>query len=346
MSRLTELRQLTWIRLLQFVREPEAVFWTFAFPVLLALVLGVAFSNRGAEDVRVGVVRLSAEAEWLDSLRGAEGIKIVLFDDLASAKRKLRAGALAALVQGQDRPLLHFDPARPEGELARLRAEQALRRKPIAFSGGPVFAVQPITETGARYIDFLIPGLLGMNLMATGIWGSGFGIVDMRQKKLLKLFTVTPMRRSAFLAAQILSRLVFLIAEVAVIVAFGVLILSVPFRGSAFSFAVLCVLGALCFSGIGLLVSSRARTVEGVSGIMNFVMLPMWLFSGIFFSYERFPEAFHPLIRLLPLTAVNDALRHIMLEGESLAGLAVEVANLAVWTAVSFFLALKLFRWR
>ncbi|MFZ0254118.1 MAG: ABC transporter permease [Gammaproteobacteria bacterium] len=345
MSRLDELRQLTWIRLLQFVREPEAVFWTFAFPVLLALVLGVAFSNRGSQEVRVGVVQVFAIAPWLDSLQRAEGIQVMLFDDIASARNKLRSGGLSALVEGLERPLLHFDPSRPEGELARLRIEQALQRE-SGCGDTPVVEVKEITETGARYIDFLIPGLLGMNLMATGIWGSGFGIVDMRQKKLLKLFTVTPMRRSAFLAAQILSRLIFLVAEVGIIVAFGVLLLSVPFRGSVLLFAILCVLGALCFSGIGLLVSSRARTVEGVSGIMNFVMLPMWLFSGVFFSYERFPEAFHPLIQLLPLTAINDGLRRIMLEGETLGGVAVEMANLLVWTAVTFLLAVKLFRWR
>lgn len=346
MSRLNELRRLTWFRLLQFVREPEALFWTFAFPVLLALVLGVAFTDRGSQEVRVGVVQVLASGQWLDSLRRAEGIRIVPFESVASAKSKLRAGGLAVLVEGGERPRVHVDPSRPEAELARLRVEQALQRGSTDCRDSPVVEMKEFTETGARYIDFLIPGLLGMNLMATGIWSSGFGIVDMRQRKLLKLFRVTPMRRSAFLAAQILSRLVFLVAEVAVIVVFGVLILGVPFRGSVFLFAVLCVLGALCFSGIGLLVSSRARTVEGVSGIMNFVMLPMWLFSGVFFSYERFPEACHSLIQLLPLTAVNDGLRQIMLEDESLRGVAVEMASLTVWTAATFFLALRLFRWR
>lgn len=346
MSRLNELRQLTWIRLLQFVREPEAVFWTFAFPVILALVLGVAFANRGPQEVRIGAVQTSENEQWLDALRHAEGIQVVLFRDMASAKSKLRSGGVAALVEGRERPLLHYDPSRPEGELARLQVEQALSREATRHNDPSAIDVKEITETGARYIDFLIPGLLGMNLMATGIWGSGFGVVDMRQKKLLKLFTVTPMRRSAFLAAQILSRLVFLVAEVVVIVAFGVLVLSVPFRGSSLSFAVLCILGALCFSGIGLLVASRARTIEGVSGLMNFVMVPMWLFSGVFFSYERFPELFHPLIQLLPLTAVNDALRRIMLEGGGLVSIVGEIANLSIWTAITFFLAVRLFRWR
>lgn len=345
MSSLDELRQLTWIRLLQFWREPEAVFWTFVFPVLLALVLAMAFADQDPQDLRVGVLEGSADAPWVHSLQQAEGIDVVPFADLARAERKLRSGGLTALVEGPQPPRLHFDPARPESELARLRVEQALQRG-LEIHDPPVVQLRPITETGARYIDFLIPGLLGMNLMATGIWGSGFGIVDMRQKKLLKLFTVTPMRRSAFLAAQILSRLVFLVAEVALIVAFGVLALEVPFQGPLLSFAILCVVGALCFSGLGLLVASRAVTVEGVSGIMNFVMLPMWLFSGVFFSYERFPEAFHPLIQLLPLTAVNDGLRRIMLEGEALTGIVGELAIVSIWTVGSFLLALKLFRWR
>jgi ABC-type multidrug transport system permease subunit len=202
-----------------------------------------------------------------------------------------------------------------------------------------------VTEHGSRYIDFLIPGLLGMNLMGTGIWGTGFAIVDMRQKKLLKRLLVTPMKRTNFLFAQMLSRFLFLVFEVAVITVFGVWALGVPFRGSFLAFAFVCTLGALCFAGIGLLVASRSQTVEGVSGLMNFVMLPMWLLSGVFFSYENFPAVFHPLIRLLPLTALNDGLRGIMLEGEAATALLVETGVLLVWTVGGFLVSLRVFRW-
>jgi ABC-type multidrug transport system permease subunit len=203
-----------------------------------------------------------------------------------------------------------------------------------------------VTETGARYIDFLLPGLLGLNLMGTGIWGIGFALVDMRQKRLLKLFTVTPMRRTNFLLAQMLSRLVFLVAEVAVIVLFGTLVLDVPFLGSLLPFSALCLLGAGCFSGIGLLLASRVQTIEGVSGLMNLVMMPMWLLSGVFFSYERYPEIFHPAIRVLPLTALNDGLRAVMLEGEGWRAIASGAIILAILTAISFVVALRIFRWR
>jgi ABC-type multidrug transport system permease subunit len=202
-----------------------------------------------------------------------------------------------------------------------------------------------VTENGARYIDFLFPGLLGMSLMGTGLWAIGFAVGDMRQRKVLKRFLVTPMRRSSFLASFLSSRLIFLAAELALITAFGVWVLGVPLRTSLAAFVVVCTLGALAFSAIGLLVASRAKTIEGVSGLLNLVMIPMWLGSGVFFSYERFPERLHPVLRALPLTALNDALRGGMIDGEGLMAVLPEIGVLAVWSVASFALALRIFRW-
>lgn len=347
MARFDELRQLTHIRLVLFLREPEAVFWVFIFPVVLALVLGLAFKGRGQDASPVGYVAGSVPQAWVDALEASDAVEVFRFEDSTEAGRKLRSGAVAALVaRADDGSLkLRFDPARPEGEAARLRTEDLLQR--AEGRTDPVSVLrEPVTETGARYIDFLLPGLLGMNLMGTGMWGTGFALVDWRQKKLLKLFMATPMRRPNFLVSQMISRLAFLVAEVGVICAFGVFALGVPMRGDLFSFALLCVLGALCFSGIGLLVASRATTLEGVSGLMNFVMMPMWLLSGVFFSYERYPEFLLPAIRLLPLTALNDALRGVMLEGSGLWQLTGPTAVLLVSTFLAFGVALRIFRWR
>jgi len=340
-----QLAQLTWSRLLLFVREPEAVFWVFLFPVILALVLSIAFKSRGIDTVEVGVIEGATGERWVAALEEAENIEPVRFTDREEAERKLRAGAVAALVLGYEPVTLRYDPTRPEGETARLRVNDAIQTAAGRVDLIPV-TTDVVTEHGSRYIDFLIPGLLGMNLMSTGIWGTSFAIVDMRQKKLLKRLLVTPMKRTNFLFAQMLSRFVFLVSEVIVITLFGVLLLGVPFRGSVLLFALLCTLGALCFAGMGLLVASRSKTIEGVSGLMNFVMMPMWLLSGVFFSYENFPEVFHPLIRLLPLTALNDSLRAVMLEGESLIPLLPEIGVQAVWTLLAFFLALRIFRWQ
>jgi ABC-type multidrug transport system permease subunit len=195
-------------------------------------------------------------------------------------------------------------------------------------------------------VDFVVPGLLGMNLMGSGIWGLGFSIVDARRKKLLKRMIATPMSRTQFLASFVLSRLTMLILEVAALLGFGLLVFGVPLRGSPLSLFVICLLSALAFGALGLLLASRTRTIEGASGLMNLVMLPMWIFSGVFFSASRFPDVLQPFIQALPLTAVNDALRANMLEGAGWTQLAPELAIIAAWMVVTFVLAVRLFRWR
>jgi ABC-type multidrug transport system permease subunit len=201
-------------------------------------------------------------------------------------------------------------------------------------------------EPGSRYIDFLIPGLVGMNMMGSAVWGLGFAVVDARRKKLLKRLVATPMPRHYYLLSFILSRLLMLVVEVGVVAGFGVLVFGVPMRGPLAVLAVVCVTGSLAFCSLGLLMASRARTIEAASGIMNLVMMPMWILSGVFFSAERFPDALQPVIRALPLTALIDALRADMLQGAGLHGVAPQLGILAGWMALCFGLALKLFRWK
>jgi ABC-2 type transport system permease protein len=153
-------------------------------------------------------------------------------------------------------------------------------------------------------------------------------------------------RRRHVLGAQLVSRLIFLIPEAGALLLFACFALGVPLRGSVLLLAGLSFVGALAFSGLGLLAAARPRTIEGVSGIMNLVMVPMWIFSGIFFSTERFPAAMQPFVQALPLTALNDALRGVMIEGAGLMAVLPKVAILAAWGTVSSVLALKFFRWQ
>ena len=268
--------------------------------------------------------------------------------DVVSASAALDGFRLGkyALVITMDDSGVHFryDPARPESVLARTQVDDAMqtaagRRNPINT------ATQASSEPGARYIDFLIPGLLGMNLMNSGMWGIGFALVEMRQRKLLKRFVATPMRRSDFLLALVSSRLVLMIVEVGLLLVFGVLVFHVRVEGALLSILLIGALGAVSFGGIGLLTASRAQKIESVSGLINVVMMPMWIFSGVFFSYERFPKIFLPAIRALPLTALNDALRAIILQEASLDSQLGRIAILVIWGGVSFVLALRWFRW-
>jgi ABC-type multidrug transport system permease subunit len=337
--------QLALARMREFYREPEAVFWVFGFPIVLAFALGLAFRNSGPAELQVGVAAGPPADSVLAATLDASPRLAAAVLDTATARLRLRTGRIALLVVPGDTLVYRYDSTRTESRLARLEVDDVLQRgegraDPAAVRDDPAAAA------GSRYIDFLIPGLLGMNLLGSGIWGVGFSVVQARQKKLLKRFMATPMRRSHYLLSFILSRLVFLILEVAALVGFGWLVFDVGVRGSFLTLAGITVLGAFAFAGLGLLVASRARTIEGVSGLMNLVMLPMWILSGTFFSYARFPDAMIPFVKALPLTALNDALRSVMIDGAGVASLGAPLAIVTAWGAVSFVIALKIFRWR
>src|SRR5580698_1612502 len=333
--------QLTMVRFRLFLREPEAVFWIFIFPILLAAGLGLAFRNRPADVLQVS----ASTAQLTRALAADRGLKASTMS-VADGTRALATGSILLLaIQTPDGVVYKFDETNPDARTARLIADRA-----IQTAAGRHEAVQAnnqlIHETGARYIDFVVPGLLGMNLMGSAIWGLGFAIVEARQKKLLKRLVASPMPRWQYLASYILSRLVMLVIEVVAFLGFARLVFGVPFRGSLGELGILCVLTSLAFSAIGLLVASRARTMEAASGLMNLVMLPMWILSGVFFSASRFPAVIQPVVRALPLTAAIDALRGNMLQGLNLGQLTPQMAILLAWLLVSFTISLRIFRWR
>jgi ABC-type multidrug transport system permease subunit len=336
--------QISLTKIRELIREPEALFWVFVFPILLALALGIAFRSSDPEEVAVGV-QAGAGADTLErALEQAEGVRPVVLDaDLA--RERLRTGRVSLVVIPGDTPTYWYDPTRQESEATRRVVDDALQRE-AGRTDVFVAETQEMTEKGSRYIDFLIPGLLGMNIMGTGMWGIGFYIVTARQNKLLKRLVATPMRRSEFLLGQIFGRLFLLVFEVGILVLLANLIFDVPVRGSWVTLGFVSVLGAMTFAGMGLLVASRAKTVEGVSGLMNLVLMPMWILSGVFFSTSRFPEVMQPVVQALPLTALNDALREVMLDGTSLFAILDEVALTAVWGVATFVVALLVFRWR
>ena len=340
--------QLTLVRFREFIREPEAVFWTFVFPILLAAGLGIAFRQRGPDKIQVGIIATApTSASVIESLKKDSTLVVASYDESSGAKA-LRTGKIALLIaptSSRDSVRYVYDRGRSDAVNARVVVDRAVQVG--AGRADPVRASDTyVTEKGSRYIDFLIPGLLGMNLMGSSIWALGFAIVTARSKKLLKRLMATPMSRVQYLLSFLCSRLVFLILEIFTLVGFGHWAFGVPLRGSLATLLLICVLAAISFGGLGLLSASRARTTEAVSGIMNFIMLPMWIFSGVFFSSSNFPNVVQPFIKLLPLTAVNDALRANMLEGASFAAVSPQMIIILMWGVVTFFAALKLFRWR
>jgi ABC-2 type transport system permease protein len=337
--------QLTLARFREQLRQPEVLFWVFGFPLLLAVALGLAFRNRPPDVVRVAVEAAPGGAadSLARALGGDRGLVATVLPP-AEAELRLRKGSVALVVIPGTPVVYRFDSTRTDSRIARLVTDDALQR---ALGRKDVRAVtdRTVMERGSRYIDFLIPGLLGLNLMGTGMWGMGYAVVDARKRRLMKRLMASPMRRSQYLLSFIVSRLVMLGPETVLLIGFGMLAFGVPMRGSVLDFAVLVLVGAMCFAGLGLLTASRARTVEMVSGLMNLIMMPMWILSGVFFSSANFPAVMQPLIKALPLTALNDALRAVMLDGASLSAVAGPAAICAAWGAVSFAVALRVFRW-
>jgi ABC-type multidrug transport system permease subunit len=335
------------MRMLELWREPEVIFWVFVFPLLLALGLGIAFRDKPPDVTPVAVVVGPRANEVVALLRRSPehaGIRPDVLSE-AVALDGFRLGKYSLVVNMDDTGVHYrYDPARPESVLARAQVDDALQNAAGRRESIPTTATAA-SEPGARYIDFLIPGLLGMNLMNSGMWGVGFALVEMRQRKLLKRFIATPMRRSDFLLALLSSRLVLMLIEVALLLVFGMLVFHVRVQGAIATILLIGAIGALAFGGVGLLTASRAQKIESVSGLINLVMMPMWIFSGVFFSYERFPKMLLPVIRALPLTALNDALRAVILQGSSLASQGGRIAVLAAWGGISFVLALRWFRW-
>jgi len=338
--------ELTLMRVREFLREKEAVVWVFIFPVLMTFALGIAFRNTGPDKTLVAIengdTRASETANILS--RSPELAATVLSPD--EAAQALRSGKVSIVVKPVDDSFEYrFDPTRPESRAARLLVDDVLQRGKGRADVVNVGEAR-ITEPGARYVDFLVPGLIGMNLMGSGLWGLGFTVVIARSRKLLKRFAATPMRRSHYLFSFMLSRLLFLVLEVAAVIVFASLAFGFTVRGSWLSVVLITVLGGFTFSGIGLLVAARPTTIEGVSGLMNFIMLPMWLLSGTFFSSERFPQILQPFIQALPLTALNNVLRALMNEGATLSSNWMPIAILLAWCVVSFLVALKIFKWQ
>jgi ABC transporter DrrB family efflux protein len=337
--------QLVLARIREFYREPEVLFWVYGFPLLLAVGLGIAFAGREVERPDVDVQEGDG-AEEIKTILESEKFTVEIHSPEDCKDRLKKGKTVLYIVPPLSDVEYHFDPTRVDREpiVARYWAEAAMLRTKVgsAVRSDDKF----MTEPGSRYIDFLLPGILGMNIMGGGLFGVGFVLVDMRVRKLFKRLLATPMRHSDFMLAMLASRLLFLVPEMLVIFFAGRWWFGVPMYGSVLTLVVVILVGAAAFAGLGLLLACRTEKTEAISAYLNLVMLPSYLLSGVFFPSKRFPDMVQPFIQALPLTQLNDALRAVMLEGAGFADVGWRIAILACWAVVCFALALRWFRWR
>ncbi|HTS79940.1 MAG TPA: ABC transporter permease [Myxococcaceae bacterium] len=335
--------QLFLMRLRSFTREPAATFWVFGFPLLMSIALGLAFRNQGASRLSVAVAEGPERSAVLSALSASDGLSASPLP-LEEARRALRQGKVALVVVPQATPQLLLDPTQPDARTARLLAVDALQRA-AGRTDPRALSEERVTVPGTRYVDFLIPGLLGFGIMSSSIWGLGWIIVQMRMGKLLRRLAATPMRKLDFLLAFAAGRLLLGLLEVLFFIGFARLLFDVRIAGNPVTFVGWALAGALSFAGLAALVGSQAQTSETASGLMNLATLPMTVVSGVFFSASHFPVWLQPVLRALPLTALIDGLRAVAIDGAGVAALLAPGLVLLLWGVGSFALALRLFRW-
>lgn len=341
---MSPLWELVLARLREFFREPAAIFWTYGFPTVLALALGIAFSGgTDGKAVPVAVLEGPHQAARVQALKGDPGLNVLSLSE-PEALRLFEGARIVLAVGGTDDARYLFDPTNPEADATRRRVDDLLQRA-AGRSDALLTRVDPVDSPGSRYIDFLVPGLIGMNIMSSSMWGIGYALVEARKRKLLKRLAATPMRRSHFVGSFLIARMVFLVTEVAAILVFAVLVFDLKVQGSVLAAALLAVAGAMAFAGLGLLASSRTTSTETVSGLMNLIMLPMFVLSGVFFSASHFPDWMQPFIRPLPLTLLNDGLRAVINEGAGLGDIALPLFALAGGAVATLTAGLRWFRW-
>ncbi len=347
-ARIHPLKELVKARLREFYREPGIVFWVFGFPLLMAVGLGAAFRSKEVPIPVIAVVVDSEDAQAKSltaALLESSQVKARLLSPVEASDQLARTNVDLVVRIQKDGVEFRFDPKKETGPVARMVTDAVLQKSqgrtdPLHTSD------KKVTEKGSRYIDFLIPGLIAMNLMGSSMWGVGFNLVVARKRKLLRRYAVTPMRRSHFLFSYFVSRAMFLILELGLLVTFGSLMFGTNVQGDFLSLFLTAVIGAAAFAGISLTIGARLDNTETANGWMNFVQLPMYVLSGTFFSYERFPEWMHTLCELLPLTALTNALRAIYNQGAGILSLGPELLVLLVWGGLGFLVALRSFRWQ
>jgi ABC-2 type transport system permease protein len=375
-NRLYQLRHLTMAQVRELIREPGVLFWGILFPILMSLGLGIAFTKKADVIRKIAVIlpdRVTVSTDsssklvhflgtncetstpddqdsytWKLTLKDKKlGNSIFLFYkmDWKNAMMMLKRGTInVVLVENDGEIEYHFDPMNSDAQLSYLKLNGIIAGgKIVASEGNP--NIQPLTVKGTRYIDFLVPGLITMGVMMSCMWGISYGIIEKRSKKLLRRLVATPMRKSHFLVALITVRIIMNFIESSVLFLFALIVFKIVIQGNIAALLVMFLAGNIAFAGIAVFVSSHTSNTEVGNGLINFVVFPMMVLSGIFFSYHNFPDWSLPVIQKLPLTMMTDGIRSIFNEGAGFNEVAIPVMILIATGIVFFSAGLKIFKW-
>lgn len=338
-----------------YLRVPAAVFWTIAFPIVMLLGLGTVFS--GAKPAAPHLVWVQAAESSPDDalMRTAlteRGLDVEVIS-ASAADERWRAGKLPALLEGEaGRYRLRVNSYLvAQGMQAEALVQQAFLAAQARRQGAeppmrlPVEMSSPGGRHAHNYAAFLLPGLLGLNLMMLGVFSTGMVDVSMREKGGYKRLAATPLSKPIYLGSQLGVRLIIMVASAAALLLTGRLVFGIHSEGNLGALFALLLLGAACFIAMGYVLASLARTVEAYGGIANLVFLPLMLLSGVYFSLDAAPQWLQMAAAALPLAPLLTALRAVFNDGASLASQWQAMLIVAGWAAAMFGLAVRRFRW-
>lgn len=347
-SRVSRIAELTKGRWREFRREPSAFFFVLFMPILWMAILGFAFSSSAPERYGVGWLkspeRTITAGAALAALRADPRLSVTegTMDELLPY---LKRGDLQLITAMPDAEAEYsFDPVNRVSGHARAYVDGVIQR--AAGRRDPVVTQdQPMTITGTRYIDFLVPGLMALSIMTSSLFGTGMLIVSNRRENLLKRYLATPMRPVEYIISHLFGRSFILAMEVVTILFASFAMFRFQVAGSYLSLAVFAVLGAGSFTTLAILCGSRTANPATMNGMTNLISIPMMLVSGVWFSRANFPEWISEAARFLPLSALVDGLRRIALEGASLGSLTHEIAVLTAYLLAATIAASRTFKW-
>ena len=337
-----------------FFREPAILFWAIMFPILMAWVLGIAFTQKGEVKKTVYVINDSNSKQALsngeEKVFGEETGNPTRIKFISATReeayRALKRGTISLFIEEKGDSLrYHFDPKNADAQLTHLIIERGLNESLNGKASAVPSSVSALTTKGTRYIDFLIPGLIALGIMNSCLWGISYNLIEFRMKKLLRRMVATPMKKSYFLISHILTRIILSSVESGLLFLFAFIYFGTTIEGSISGFVLIYLAGIFAFSGISILLASRTSSSQVGNGLINAISLPMMILSGIFFSYQNFPEWALPVIKALPLTLIADTIRSVFIEGMTFPEVLMPSFILTVIGLVTFAIGLKLFKW-
>jgi ABC-2 type transport system permease protein len=338
-----------------YVRDRAAMFWTFAFPLLMLFGFGVIFRSGGGPAmtlVRVAPAHQTERDRVLLKVLEESRIKVLTLDASAAEERWRKGETTAQLESAGDGYRLRLNSYLiAQGQVVALAVNQAFLVTQARMRGGPQPQQIPADiETPGRarsrnYAAFLVPGLVGLNLLSTGLFAVGMVTVAYREKGKYRRLAVTPLPKWVFLAGQITQRVTSVALQTALLLLAAWLGFGITNQGSYLLFAVLVVFGTATFIAMGFALSSFASTVEVYGAVSNLAFFPMMLLSGVYFRLDNAPQWLQNAVFVLPLSPYLRALRAVFNDGATLEGHFGGLAVVAAWAALSFVFAVKRFRW-